>query len=646
MRGEYEMTLMEKIKKPERTEAPTIDRANIQLFEKAKKDGVSTAFDRVKLIEPVCKFCQEGVSCRNCMMGPCRITPKAQTGVCGATADTMVARGLLRNVLAGASSHMDHARHVALTLLSAGKGEAPYKIKDEGKLKALASSLNIDDEEDINKLAIQVATKALEDLGAQNGATLNWIKMHATQERIETWKNLGVMPEGGDRTITEGMHRSTMGVDADPVNITLGTIKAGIADGLLGLHMASDIQDVLFGTPSPKMSKASLGVLDTDYVNIAVHGHVPLLSEMIVSASEELEEEAKETGAKGINIVGICCTGNELLARQGVPMAGNVLNSELALVTGAVDAIVVDVQCIFPALVKVAQAYHTKIITTSPIAKIPGAEHIEFNEKKADEISQTIVRVAIENFKNRDEANITIPDVTTDAMVGFSVESIIEVLGKINPDDPLKALIDNIAEGNIRGVVAIVGCNNPKVKHDFMHVEIAKELIKNDVLVLATGCAAIAHAKYGLMSPEGYKQAGEKLQGVLKALGEAAGVEALPPVLHFGSCVDNSRIGVLLKALSEKLGVPIMDLPVAASAPEATTEKALSIGTWAVALGITTHVNPVPRILGSKTITKLLTEDAEGLLGGKFLVSPDPKEAATMMLEVIDSKREKLGLVT
>lgn len=392
------------------------------------------------------------------------------------------------------------------------------------------------------------------------------------------------------------------------------------------------------------MVEASLGVIKEDFVNIAVHGHVPILSEKILEATESLYDEARQVGAKGINVVGICCTGNELLMRQGVPMAGNELNSEMAVLTGALEAIIVDVQCIYPAIVGVAESYHTKVITTSPIAKIPGAEHMEFEESRADEVAREIVQRAIENFKNRDPSKVKIPEFKSEAMVGFSVESMLEVLSKIDPKDPLKPLVDNIANGNIKGAVAIVGCNNPKVKHDFMHVKMAEELIKRDILVIATGCAAIAHAKEGLMSPEGYRKAGKGLQTVLKALGEAAGVEALPPVLHFGSCVDNSRIGVLLKALSEKIGVPIKDLPVAASAPEATTEKALSIGTWAVSLGVTTHVNPLPRITGSEVVTKILTEDAEELLGGKFIGSSDPHEAVDMLVRHIEDKRKKLGL--
>jgi carbon-monoxide dehydrogenase catalytic subunit len=636
-------------KKPSRVwEQRSIDKANIKMLEKAEREDIRTVFKRSDDQHPHCTFCANGVSCRNCLMGPCRLSGKdpKMTGVCGASPHTMAARGLLRNVLGGAAAHIDHARHAVLILLGAAEGKVPYTIKNEGKLRIIAANLAIKDAKkmDIKELAIQVCNVALDDLGKQKEGVMSWLTMHATKERIETWEKLGVMPSGADRTITEGMHRSHMGVDADPVNISLGTIKTGLADGFGGLHMATDIQDILFGTPSPKVIEASLGVIENDYINIAVHGHVPIMSEKIVEAVDRLQEESRKTGARGINVVGICCTGNELLMRQGVPIAGNELNSELAIVTGALDAMVVDVQCIYPSVVKVAESYHTKIITTSPIAKIPGAEHVEFTEAQADEIAEKIIRIAIENYKNRDASKVEIPDIKEKAIAGFSVESIIDVLKKINSEDPLKPLIDNIAGGNIKGVVAIVGCNNPRVKHDFMHVKIAEELIKKNILIIATGCAAIAHAKSGFMSPEGYKKAGSKLQEVLRVLGTTAGLEALPPVLHFGSCVDNSRISVLLKALSEKLNVPIHDLPVAASAPEATTEKALSIGTWAVSLGVTTHVNPVPRITGSSIITKLITEDIDGLLGARFMIGDDPVEVADMLEKHIETKRNKLGL--
>lgn len=444
------MGVFEKLRGGE-VEEFSIDKANMEMLGKADKDDIETVFHRVENQDPRCSFCEQGISCRNCLMGPCRITKKADSGVCGATADTMVARGLLRNVIGGASSHVDHARHAALILQEAAKGEAPYEIRDERKLRTLAQALGIE-ADGLKQMASEVAERALSDLGSQHNGNLHWTRMHATQERLDTWRNLGVMPEGADRTITEGMHRTHMGVDADPVNITLGTVKTGIVDGYFGLHMATDMQDVLFGTPSPKMSQASLGVLEEGYVNLAVHGHVPILSEKIVEAAEDLQEEARKAGAEGINVVGICCTGNELLERQGVPMAGNELNSELAVVSGALDAMVVDVQCIYPSMPKVADSYHTKVITTSPIAKIPGAEHIEFEESRADEVSREIVTRAIENFSNRDPDKVRIPEFKSEAMVGFSAEAVIDVLSKINSEDPLQPLVDSISNGSIRGV--------------------------------------------------------------------------------------------------------------------------------------------------------------------------------------------------
>ncbi len=620
----------------------TIDEANLELLKIAEELGIETVFDRLKKQQPRCIYCYLGVSCRICAMGPCRITNKADKGVCGANADVMVARNLLRNVLGGTASHVDHARHVAMVLLESANGKAPYKIKDAEKLRRIAKKLGISGKDE-NEIARKLAELALEDIGRSNeNGMLTWIKLHAPEERIETWKKLGVLPSGAGVTIIEGMHRTSMGNDADPVNLILGAVKASLVDGYAGLSMSTDLQDILFGTPKPKFSEAGIGVLEEDYVNIACHGHVPILSEKIVEAAEELEEEAKEVGAKGINVVGICCTGNEILERQGVRVVGNELNSELVIATGALDAIVVDYQCIYPSLAEIARCFHTKLITTSSIVKIPGAEHIELDTKKADEIARKIVRKAIENFKKRDKSKIKIPKFKNKVLAGFSVEALLEVLKKISPEDPLKPIIDAVRSGDIRGFAAIVGCNNPKVKHDYMHVEIAKLLVKNDVLVIATGCAAHAHAKYGLMEPSGYKYAGERLQKILKELGKAAGLEALPPVLHFGSCVDNSRIGDLLTAVADKLGVAIKDLPVVASAPEYTTEKALAIGTWAVALGVPTHVNPVPRILGSSLVTELLTKKAEEILGGFFFTGETPEEAVEKMLKIIDNRRKKL----
>ncbi|NMA68513.1 MAG: carbon monoxide dehydrogenase, partial [Desulfitobacterium sp.] len=369
-------------------------------------------------------------------------------------------------------------------------------------------------------------------------------------------------------------------------------------------------------------------------------------SEKIVQWAKTLSPEAEAVGAKGIQVAGICCTGNEVLMRQGVPLATNYLAQELALVTGAVDAMVVDVQCIMPSLSQIASCYHTELITTMPIVKIPGATHVPFTLEEADAAAQEIVRKAIAAYGRRDPNKVHIPDYKAQIVAGFSVEAIVGALAKLDGDQPLKPLVDNIVNGNIVGVVATVGCNNVKIKQDLFHVELVKELLKNNILVVATGCSAHALAKAGMMNSEGTeKYAGETLKAVLTAIGEAAGLGApLPPVLHMGSCVDNSRIGDLVTALANYLGVDSAALPVAASAPEPQHEKALSIGTWAVAMGITTHLGVVPPVLGSKQVAELLTDGLTEVIGGKFYVETDPHKAALGLMEDIRMKREALGL--
>ena len=398
--------------------------------------------------------------------------------------------------------------------------------------------------------------------------------------------------------------------------------------------IATDLSDVLFGTPEPVKAVANLGVLKEDEVNIVVHGHEPTLSEMIVAAASdpELVELAKKHGAEGINVVGMCCTGNEILMRHGIPIAGNFLQQELAIITGAVEAIVVDIQCIMPSLPDVAACFHTKVISTSPKAKFPGATHIEFEEARGYEIAKEIVKTAVDNFPNRSAAKVSIPDVKAECIVGFSLEAILKALG-----GSLDPLIEAIKSGAIKGIAGVVGCNNPKVKQDYNHVNLVKELIKNDILVVNGGCNAIACAKAGLMTLEAAEQAGEGLKGVCKKLG-------IPPVLHMGSCVDNSRILMALAAMAKALGVDIPDLPVAGAAPEWMSEKAVSIGTYFISSGVFTVLGTVPPVLGSANVTKLLTEGAEDVVGGKFAVETDPFKAAQLMIDHIMAKRRALGI--
>lgn len=612
----------------------SIDLASQEMLALTAKAGIETAWDRYDKQQPQCGFGELGLCCRNCNMGPCRIDPFGEgpeRGVCGADADVMVARGILRMIAAGAAAHSDHARDMALTFKMVAEGKAPsYTIKDEAKLKRLAAEYDVALEPPTMKL--DLAHAILSEFGQQEGMIR--FTRRAPPKRIALWKKLGIDPRGIDREIVECLHRSHMGVDADYVNILLGGLRTAIADGWGGSMIATELQDVLFGTPKPIRSRANLGVLKEDEVNIIVHGHEPLLSEMIVAAAAdpELIALAASFGAKGINVTGICCTGNEVLMRHGVPVAGNFLQQELAVATGAVEAMVVDVQCVMPALASVAGCYHTKLITTSPKAKIPGAVHMEFQEENAINTARDIVRTAVENFPLRNPSRVQIPSVSSECMVGFSVEAIVAALG--GSLDPLLGAVKN---GTIRGIAAVVGCNNPKVKQDYGHINLVKELIKNNVLVVNTGCNAQACAKAGLLLPKAADMAGDGLKGVCKALG-------IPPVLHMGSCVDISRVLVACAAVAGDLDADISDLPVAAAAPEWMSEKAVAIGAYVVASGVFTVLGTVPQVLGSKNVTALLTAGVKDVLGGSFAVESDPFKAAALMIAHIDSQRAKLGI--
>ncbi len=609
-----------------------------ELIEKAEEEGIKTAWHRYLEQQPQCAFGLLGICCRNCNMGPCRIDPFGYgptRGICGATADTIVARNLLRMIAAGAAAHSDHARDIVkvVKMVAEGKTKA-YKITDVDKLVWLAGVLGVPTENrNINDIAKDVVEILEKEFGKQDEEPLALVKALAPEKRLKVWAKAGVIPRNIDREICECMHRTHMGVDADPVSLLLHGIRTSLADGWSGSMMATLLSDILFGTPKPLKSVMNLGVLKEDMVNIIVHGHNPVLSMKIVEAAmrEDMQEYAKKFGAKGVNVAGMCCTGNEVLMRLGVPIAGNMLMQELAIITGAVEAIIVDYQCVMPAIVDVASCYHTKVITTEPKMKIPGAIHIEFEPEHADEIAEKIVKIAIENFPNRSKARVHIPKHKMEIVAGFSVEAIVEALG-----GTLDPLINALKDGTIKGIVGIVGCVNPKVKHNYSHVTLAKKLIENDILVVGTGCWAIAAGIHGLLSPEAAEQAGPGLRKICKALG-------IPPCLHMGSCVDCSRILIALKALAEALGVDISDLPVAGSAPEWMSEKAVSIGTYFVASGVFTHLGTIPPVLGSKKVTKLLTEDVEDVIGGKFYVEPDPVKAAETIIEVIKEKRRKLG---
>ncbi len=549
---------------------PSIDPAAIYVLDYAEAMGIPTSFSRANDMAP-CTIGsgQKGVCCKNCFMGPCRVTKEGQVGVCGATLETIAARNLARAIAAGSAAHSDHGRDLAFTLLAVAKGEAQgYEIRDEAKLWSVAAKHGIPTKgRTATEVALDVANKAVSEFGQQRGE-LSYLSV-APPKRQKIWRENGVAPRGIDREVVEVLHRTHMGDDQDASHILLASVRTALSDGWGGSMWATDISDILFGTPSPKVGEVNLGCLEEKQVNIIVHGHEPTLSEMIVTAVQdpELIEYAKSKGAEGINLAGICCTSNEVMMRQGIPSAGNFLNQELAILTGAVEAMVVDVQCIMQSLTGVADHFHTEIITTSPKVKMTGATHIEFDEHHAVDIAKQIVRRAIDKYPQRGETRI--PQNASEQVVpGFSHEYLNYMLGgayraSFRPliDASFRPLIDAIATGRLRGVAADVGCNNPGLTQDAVHMDVITELLKNDVLVVATGCGAIAAGKYGYLRGEaGLDKVGPGLREICETIG-------IPPVLHLGSCVDNSRILTVLSQMATEggLGDDISDIPISAT---------------------------------------------------------------------------------
>ncbi|HET7011586.1 MAG TPA: anaerobic carbon-monoxide dehydrogenase catalytic subunit [Anaerolineales bacterium] len=627
----------ERSKKGRTPQERSIDPAAQILLAMADEQGIETAFSRAEQMAP-CPIGAEGMCCRVCYMGPCRLVKDGQTGVCGATADTITARNFARAVAAGSASHSDHGRDLALTLIAAAKGEAQgYTIRDPFKLKKLAKELGVPSEgRPIGDVALEVGQKCLEQFGQQTGEIFP--VRRAPAKRQELWRKHKLVPRGIDREIVDVLHRTHMGDDQDPEHILDQAMRAGLADGWGGSMIATDLTDILFGTPSPLVSQVNLGVLKQDEVNIIVHGHEPTLSEMILAATSdpELMEYARSKGAKGITLAGICCTSNETLMRQGVPSAGNFLHQELALMTGAVEAMVVDVQCIMQALPKLAGRYHTQIITTSPKVKITGATHIEFDEHRALDIAKEIVRKAIDNYPNRGEAHI--PDVRSDVVPGFSHEYINYMLGG-SFRSSFRPLNDAIMSGRIRGVVADVGCNNPRTTQDATHDYLVRELLKNDILFVETGCGAIASGKYGYLLGEAMDKAGPGLREVCEATG-------MPPVLHMGSCVDNTRILTVLSQIVEEggLGEDISEVPAVGIAPEWMSEKALAIASYAAASGAYVIMGVNNPVEGSPEVTDILGKGWEAKVGGKIEFIEEADEMVRRILEHIDKKRAALKL--
>ncbi len=626
-----------------REDLKSVDPAAQALLKVGAQKKIETSFERAEKLKP-CPIGHQGACCKICHMGPCRLVGKEDEamGVCGASLPVVTARNFARMVAGGTAAHSDHARDLANTLLAVAQGEAKdFQIKDVRKLNRVAGYLGINVEgKSVNEVAEKVALKFLEQFGQQRGE-LAYLS-RAPKRRQEIWRKLGIAPRAIDREVVEMMHRTTMGVDQEANNIMLGAMRAALADGWGGSMMGTDISDILFGTPKPVKSRASLDVFKEDHVNLVVHGHEPSFAEMLVVASEdkELDAYAKSKGAKGVNLVGMCCTANEILVRHGIATAGGFLQQELGLLTGMIEAMVVDVQCIMPAIGELAKKYHTKIITTTNKGKMKDAIHIEYEEHHALELAKKVVRLAIDNFQNRKKEDVVASVVNPANMIaGFSDEYIEYMQGGMYRGS-YRPLNDAIIAGRIRGVVGLAGCNNPRICQDSMHNFLARELIKNDVLVVQTGCSAHASAKAGYMTPEmALENAGPGLREVCEAIG-------IPPVLHLGSCVDNSRILTIASHIAEAggLGDDIGGLPAVGIAPEWMSEKAIAIGTYFAASGVPVIFGAGSPVSASKTLKDIMENKWWDMVTAGFYFEEDPGKILELALKLIDTAREKLKI--
>jgi carbon-monoxide dehydrogenase catalytic subunit len=614
-----------------------------KIIEWGESKGIETCFERAEKLKP-CPIGASGACCKVCHMGPCRLVGKnaeeEARGVCGATLPTVAARNLLRMIAAGTAAHSDHARGMAFALLAVANGETKdYKITDVRKLYRVAGYLNIEFEgRPVNDVARDVAMKLIDDFGRQKGE-INYLS-RAPKKTQERWKKWGIVPRGVDREVCEAMHRTNVGVDHDPDHLLLHGLRTALADGWAGSMISTDVTDILFGTPAPVKGEASFGIFKEDEVNLVVHGHEPLLAETMVDVvgEPELLAYAQSKGAKGINLGGMCCTANEVLMRHGIPTAGGFTNQELGIMTGLVDLMSVDVQCIMPAITELSKKFHTKIVTTSEKAKIQGAEHVEFDEHRAKEIAREIVKMAIDNYPNRKATGSHITD-KFPVIAGFSQEYI-EYMQGGRWRGSFRPLNDAIMAGRVRGVVGLAGCDNPRVPSTGLHRFLATELIKNDILIVSTGCGSAACGTAGYLTPEmALENAGPGLREVCEAIG-------IPPILHLGACVDNSRILTIASAMAAEGGLSdeIGGMPAVGIAPEWMSEKAIAIGVYFAASGFPVIFGGESPVEASDEVTKIMTEVWFERFMGALHFEPDPEKMLAMALDYIDAARDRLKL--
>ncbi|KGK81116.1 anaerobic carbon-monoxide dehydrogenase catalytic subunit [Clostridium sp. HMP27] len=617
-----------------------------EMLKRIREDGMSNVFDRWVQQEKIrCKFCLQGLSCQLCSQGPCRLNDKGEPdkGVCGIGPDAMAMRNFLLKNIMGAGTYSHHAYEAFRTLKATGEGKTPFKIKDVNKLKWMCEKLGIDTNQDTNKMAIQLAEllQRQQEIGEDDENLM--VEAFAPRKRKEVWKKINVYPKGTIHEEQNCVASCLTNVDGSYVSLAAKALRLGIAtiyNSQIGLEM---VQDILFGTPTPHEVDTDLGIMDPDYINIVFNGHQPWIGAAMIEKARtpEVQERARKAGAKGLHVVGSIETGQELLQRYNVDdtfvgLMGNWLTIEPLLATGTVDVLAMEENCSPPAIDMYAEKYQLTLVSLSTIIDLPGIEHkLPYYPEKVNETVDTLINLAEENFKKR-HGKITpmVPKKIQKAIAGFSTEAVLGALG-----NRLEPLVDVIVAGKIKGVVALANCstlrNGPQ---DWNTVNLTKELIKKDILVVSGGCGNHALEVAGLCTLDAANtMAGEGLKEVCNLL-------KIPPVLSFGTCTDTGRISMLVTALADHLDVDVPQLPIAVTAPEWMEQKATIDGIFAVAYGAYTHLSPVPFMTGAPKLVKLLTEEVEGLTGGKVALGDDPVEVANNIEAHIISKRKGMGL--
>ena len=602
---------------------------------------METSHHRVEGQSTKCGFGLQGVCCRLCSNGPCRITPKAPRGICGATADVIVARNFLRAVASGSGCYIHIVENTALNVKKTA--EIKGEIKGEKSLARLAEIFGVQgtDKWDTAK---QVAQKVLDDLYKPEYEKMELVEKMAYAPRFKKWQELGILPGGAKSEVFHGVVKCSTNLNSDPVDMYTDCLKLGISTGLYGLTLTNLLNDVLLGEPELRMAPVGLRVIDPDYINIMITGHQHTifvdLQERLTS--KEAVEKAKAAGAKGFKLVGCTCVGQDLQLRGAHyeevfdGHAGNNYTSEAVLATGGIDAVLSEFNCTLPGIEPICDELKIKQICLDSVAKKANAELKPFVFEEREKQSEEIIDEIIEAYKARRGTvpmNLMPEHGNDHTLTGVSEGSLKEFLG-----GNWKPLIDLIVSGDIKGIAGVVGCSNLTAGgHDVLSVELTKELIAKDILVLTAGCSSGGIENCGLMTPEAAKYAGSKLRAVCEKLN-------IPPVLNFGPCLAIGRLEIVATELAEAIGVDIPQLPLVLSAAQWLEEQALADGCFGLALGLPLHLGLPPFVTGSDLAVKLLTEDMKNLTGGQVIINPDAKESADILDKIIEERRAGLNI--